>query len=266
MSTAQSLSPSEAPEIPKRGRGRPRKAGDGASRQALIVAAAKHFRRKGFDATTTRDIAQATGMQSGSPFYHFKSKNALLVAIMEEGMRSAQRSQDAVLAALPGDITARDRLAALVLNHLYVLWLPGNDFVPVMHHEWRSVPPAQRKTIQVLKDAYEVPWRDALAQLEDQGLLGTNASLARSMLFGVLHGSMTWFKPKGALRLEQLARECLNALVSEQPRTPGPAGLPPAAFDPETVVREAWRRGGRRNTDTPSPATSPLVLSKQRAA
>jgi AcrR family transcriptional regulator len=51
--------------------------------------AAKLFRRKGFDATSTRDIAAAVGMQSGSPFYHFKSKGALLYAVMEEGMRSA---------------------------------------------------------------------------------------------------------------------------------------------------------------------------------
>ena len=83
-----------ATEIPaKRPRGRPRKTvderDDGNRRQALLAPAAQLFRRKGFDATTTRDIAAAAGMQSGSPFYHFKSKDALLYAVMEEGMRSA---------------------------------------------------------------------------------------------------------------------------------------------------------------------------------
>jgi AcrR family transcriptional regulator len=43
------------------------------------VPRARLFRRKGFDATSTRDIAAAAGMQSGSPFYHFKSKQALLL-------------------------------------------------------------------------------------------------------------------------------------------------------------------------------------------
>ena len=64
---------------------------------ALITGAAQLFRRQGFDATSTRDIAAAVGMQSGSPFYHFESKGALLYAVMEEGMRSAiarqQRAQ-----------------------------------------------------------------------------------------------------------------------------------------------------------------------------
>ena len=39
-----------------------------------LRAAAKLFVEKGFDATTTRDIAEAVGMRSGSPFYHFRSK------------------------------------------------------------------------------------------------------------------------------------------------------------------------------------------------
>jgi AcrR family transcriptional regulator len=47
---------------------------DGNRRQQLIAGAARLFRRKGFDATSTRDIAAAAGMQSGSPFYHFKAR------------------------------------------------------------------------------------------------------------------------------------------------------------------------------------------------
>ena len=37
--------------------------------------AARLFLVKGYAATTTRDIAAAVGMHSGSPFYYFKSKS-----------------------------------------------------------------------------------------------------------------------------------------------------------------------------------------------
>src|SRR5829696_6435854 len=91
-----------APGAVKRPRGRPRKTiedrDDGNRRGELLRSAAKLFRRKGFDATSTRDIAAAVGMQSGSPFYHFKSKGALLFAVMEEGMRSAIARQEQALA------------------------------------------------------------------------------------------------------------------------------------------------------------------------
>ena len=247
----------------RRGRGRPRKtdASDSGRRSALIAAAARHFRDKGFDATTTRDIASATGMRSGSPFYHFKSKNPLLFGGMEEGKQAAQRIQEAVLAPLPPGVAARDTLAALVLNHLYVLWLPGNDFVPVMHYEWRSITPAQRRKIQGLKDAYEAPWQTVLEQLAAERRLGTNASLARSMLFSVLHGSLRWFKPEGRLRLEQLAGECLGALVADFPR---PQAVPAsdAVFDPVPLVRRVWRRGGSGRLG--GPAAEPVARSPVR--
>src|SRR5207244_221230 len=99
MNTAVLSPPVAAPA--KRPRGRPRKTLDerdeGNRRQQLIRAAAKLFRRKGFDATSTRDIAAAVGMHAGSPFYHFESKSALLYAVMEEGMRSAMERQSRVL-------------------------------------------------------------------------------------------------------------------------------------------------------------------------
>jgi AcrR family transcriptional regulator len=63
------------PALAKRPRGRPRKTAeeldDGNRRRELLHSAARLFRRKGFHATSTRDIAAAAGMQSGSPFYHF---------------------------------------------------------------------------------------------------------------------------------------------------------------------------------------------------
>ena len=104
-----------APAIPepRRPRGRPRKTLDerdaGNRRQALLKAAARLFRRKGFDATTTRDIAAAVGMHAGSPFYHFKSKGALLHAVMEEGMRAALARQAQALQ--PADRSGMRRCA-----------------------------------------------------------------------------------------------------------------------------------------------------------
>ncbi len=233
---------SDAPDAgtrPRRGRPPKTEAGDNGRRQNLIATAAQHFRSKGFDATTTRDIASATGMQSGSPFYHFKSKNDLLFAVMEAGMLAAQGSQSAALAALPAGVSARDTLAVLVLNHLHVLWLPGNDFVPVMLHEWRALSPVHRAQIQALKDDYERVWRDTLATLEAQGRLGVSASLARSMLFGLVHGSLRWYKPKGAVSLDQLAQECVNAMVARSADDASCPATSDRSSEPARKVRAA---------------------------
>lgn len=52
-------------------------------RQDRILDAARHvFAERGFDATTTRDIANAVGLTQGSLYHHFESREAILVAII----------------------------------------------------------------------------------------------------------------------------------------------------------------------------------------
>lgn len=56
-------------------------------RRAQIVAAARElFARSGFDATTTREIATAAGISDALIYRHFPDKQALLHAIVDDGI------------------------------------------------------------------------------------------------------------------------------------------------------------------------------------
>lgn len=194
--------------------GRPRKTDTGSARRSeLIQIAARSFRQKGFAATTTRDIAAASGMQSGSPFYHFKSKNALLHAVMQEGMELALQGQKRALARLPHSSSAHQRLHALVLHHLHVLLDEGNDFIAVMVTEQRALLPEHRMAIREVRDRYEQAWRDVLAELENQAQLHAPASVTRLALFGSLHGTLNWYHAGQRLSLPELAGHLLAIFV-----------------------------------------------------
>ncbi len=56
----------------------------GTPRGRLLRAAAHLFREKGYHRTTVRDIASLVGIQSGSLFHHFKSKEDILIQVMKE--------------------------------------------------------------------------------------------------------------------------------------------------------------------------------------
>ena len=200
MSLVTPLSIAEA--APTRARGRPRKTpderDDGNRRRELLVAAAKLFRQKGFAATSTRDIAAAAGMRSGSPFYHFENKQALLAAVMQEGMRSALRRQNAALAGLSDGASAEARLQALVRNHFEVLLGPDSDFIPVMLYEWRALGERQVAEIKALKDVYEAAWVPVLSGLHAEERLSGEPALARLMIFGALNWTVQWYQPPKA--------------------------------------------------------------------
>jgi TetR/AcrR family transcriptional regulator, cholesterol catabolism regulator len=220
----------------KRPRGRPRKTledrDDGNRRQQLLSSAATLFRRKGFGGTSTRDIAAAVGMQSGSPFYHFKSKGALLYAVMEEGMRSAIARQERAIsvftrheeqASRAADAVKPDAAACLrilIRNHFDVLLGPGSDFIPVMLYEARSITPRQRTSLAQLQSEYEAPWIPVLDALRDCGRLKADVKLARLLMFGALNWSAQWYDRRKGASLDELTDAAIALFLagSEPPQ------------------------------------------------
>lgn len=205
---------SEASAPPPPRRGRPRKSAAQRSeteRHAeLLREAARLFRTRGFDATSTRDIAAAAGMQSGSPFYYFASKRAMLFAVMRNGMAQATESQARALRELGPRPGARARLRALVRHHLGVVVGAESHFIPVMLYDWRALAPEQRRDILVLKDAYEAVWMPSLNSLHRAGELKARPAAARLFIFGALNWAAQWFSPQGPLSLDELTEQAMR--------------------------------------------------------
>lgn len=98
----------------RRPRKTPQERNEGNRRLDIVKAAAKLFRRNGFNGTSTRDIACAVSMHSGSLFCHCKRKDAPLDEVMHEGMRSALARQTIVLRA---EHDAATTLRQLIRSH-----------------------------------------------------------------------------------------------------------------------------------------------------
>ncbi len=56
-------------------------------RDKILAAAVQLFAEYGYHAATMRDIAQMAGIQAASIYYHYPSKQTLLIEIMETHMR-----------------------------------------------------------------------------------------------------------------------------------------------------------------------------------
>jgi AcrR family transcriptional regulator len=208
------------PAPPQRARGRPRQTAeqrdDSQRRHELLAAAARLFRDKGFDATSTRDIAAAVGMRSGSPFYHFKSKDALLFAVMAAGMHTAlARQSQALLGAAAASEHSPQRLRRLIRAHFDTLHGPGNDFVPVMLYELRALSPEQRTALDQLQLDYEAAWTPVLQALHDAGQLRTPVKLARLLMLGALNWSVKWFDPDKGASLDELTDAALALFLKD---------------------------------------------------
>ncbi|MEW9899494.1 TetR/AcrR family transcriptional regulator [Chitinivorax sp. PXF-14] len=189
-----------------RRRGRPPKGDNNSLRKELIAKSAALFRSKGYERTTVRDIAAASGVQAGSWFYYFKTKQDILAAVMEEGMaNSLERIETLKVEALP----APQAFRALIHAHLDTILSPNHDFIPVLLYEWNSLEAPAQARIIALQHRYEALWDAVIARLQAAGDWAMPTRIDRLMVFGALNWMAQWYKQDGRMSLDELVDQAL---------------------------------------------------------
>jgi AcrR family transcriptional regulator len=178
-----------------------RRTDDAGRRQQLLRESARLFRERGYDATSVREIAAATGLQSGSWVYHFRTKQEILAAVMEQGLEQALGRIEAI--AREG-LPPREEFRALLRAHLDTLLGPGQDFIPVLLYDWRSLDVTGRDRVVALQNRYERVWDDVLGRLQRSGDWAMPTPVDRLLMFGALNWMAQWYRPGGALDVARL--------------------------------------------------------------
>jgi AcrR family transcriptional regulator len=151
-------------------------------------------------------------MRPGSPFYHFRSKQELLKAAMVEGLDSGRLR---LLAAVDGVADPDMRLRLLIRTHLGNL-LEDDCRSPMLIYESRALDAADRAEVAAAFDRYQAPWQTALDELAAAGRLASAAPPVRLFLFGMLNGCSHWYRPGGALSVDEVAAAAMVLLLGPQ--------------------------------------------------
>ncbi|MFI8478991.1 TetR/AcrR family transcriptional regulator [Pseudomonas sp. NPDC078700] len=182
------------------------------ARGKLLQMAAHLFRSKGYERTTVRDLASAIGIQSGSIFHHFKSKDEILRSVMEETVRYNTALMQASLSEAS---TLRERVLALIRCELQSIMGGTGEAMAVLVYEWRSLSDEGRDHILALRETYEQIWLEVLSQAKDEGYFKADPFIIRRFLTGALSWTTTWFRSEGPMGLDQLAEEALSLVLKD---------------------------------------------------
>ena len=117
-------------------------------RAALRAVARAEFARRGYEATTIRDIAAAAGLGIGSVYRLIDSKEALLASIMNSYYSKLSAGYQAISGS---GSTAIEKLDALSWLNINALDRFGAEF-EIQRAWFRSFPPAANSLTDALKD------------------------------------------------------------------------------------------------------------------
>lgn len=194
-----------------------------ATRRAILEAAAKLFRERGYAEVSLRDIAEAVGMKTGSLYYHFPSKESLVEEILSLGTQGAMGAARAAAAALGPDADPVDKLAAVFLAHTRFLH-DEQDFASANLKILHQVPPEVRERHIRQDRAYGLLVAEIIAEIDrTHGLApGLDASVLRMLCYGAMNWSISWFDPDVSTP-DDIARQLIQLFrggALAQPRPP----------------------------------------------
>ena len=193
----------------------------GNTRQHVLDCAARLFRMQGYAATSLRDIAAASGMKPGSLYYHFPSKEEIVIEILNRGVGTVFDEVQQSVGGIPGDASCETLIRTAISAHLRSL-LGHHDYTSANTRIFGQVPPHVREATVTLRNQYEQFWDVLLRRCAGSGALRSDVDLRllRLFLFGAMNGSLEWFRWGGKRTIEQLAKE-LGTVVIRGAGAPG---------------------------------------------
>jgi AcrR family transcriptional regulator len=165
-------------------------------REGVLNVAARLFRDHGYGSVSLRKIAEAAGIKAGSIYYHFGSRDEIVVEILDAGIRTVHESVRQAIAAMPEEADAESILRAAIGAHLRAL-LDASDYSSANVRIFGQVPQSVRDANLPTRRAYEGEWDALLSRLQKNGALkaGLDIRRLRLMLIGALNATLEWFDP-----------------------------------------------------------------------
>ncbi|HEV7312524.1 TetR/AcrR family transcriptional regulator [Sphingopyxis sp.] len=186
--------------------------GDGAGPRGSILNAAMHlFGKQGFTGTSMRDIGNAVGVLPGSLYAHIDSKDALLVAIVADGIR---RFLAAVEPHANGEGDPVARLRRMIVAHLEVV-ADNPERSLVVFHQWRFLGPDNLPGAVEQRREYERMFVKVVEEGVREGRLRAdfNRRVVVLTMLGALNWTPEWFSPDGRLSPAEVGELMADTLL-----------------------------------------------------
>jgi AcrR family transcriptional regulator len=206
------------------------------TRARILDAAAHVLSVKGYAGTRLSDVAEYADIQAPAIYYYFPSREDLIEEVMFSGIADMRKHLVKVLAALPPESSAMDRIMAAVEAHLRHE-LEISDYTTASIRNSGQLPERLR-TRQLKEEAgYNALWSRLFDDAAADGQLRSDLDprMAQALVLGSLNWTAEWWNPRRS-SIELIVKNA-QSLVRN--------GLSPAV-EPPRARRSSTRRASVR--------------------
>lgn len=179
-------------------------------KEQIKTVAARLFRKRGFKATSMRDIAKAMDMEAPSLYNHISSKRQLLEELL---MSIAQSFILGMKEVKEAPLNSLDKLERLIKLHVDIT-IDHTDAVSLLTNEWVHLEGGAALDFNALKDDYEKDFKGILMACINEGhLKEVNADLAMFSILSTLRWLYSWYSKNPNVNKIELEQQMVKLLI-----------------------------------------------------
>lgn len=169
----------------------------GRTRAKVLSAAARIIRDRGYKAATMRAIALEAGIEAGSVYYHFDSKEDILDRVLDLGLRDLLNGVTETVSAAHCYANDLDRVAAAIETHMEYLFRVS-EFTSANIRIYGQLPKDVRARHWPVRHEYALLWDGILEKAQNSGSIRSDIRIVplRQVMLGALNWTVEWFDPE----------------------------------------------------------------------
>ncbi len=181
-------------------------------KEVIRSCAARLFRKKGYNATSMRDIAEAVGIKAASIYNHIKSKQELLEDLLlmmahlfSKGMEDISRSSS---------LSSEQKLERLIALHIR-LTVENTDAIALVAGEWVHLKSPAREEYLVLRETYENQFKAIIDTGKTEGLFKEiDTEIILFSTLSTLRWLYSWYSKNRQYNIVELERQMTQCLIA----------------------------------------------------
>ena len=172
-------------------------------KEQILLEIAEIIYEKGYEKTSIRDISRSLNISKPGLYYHFENKQEILFDIIDDFL-------DKTLTLIKEDLkrynTPQERLFSFISNHIesFVKY-PAQTKVVI--YEIHSLNAENSEKLKKKQKEYLRIVKKELNSIMKESNVNIDINVATFCLLGVLNWIVQWYKPKGRVKPDKLARE-----------------------------------------------------------
>ena len=179
-------------------------------KQEISNCAARLFRKKGYKATSMRDIADAMDMKAASLYNHISSKEELFSELLLKMAKLFTKGMEEITQS---SLSTSAKLERLITLHVH-LTIEHTDAISLINGEWVHLPPDAMKQYVTHRDDYEREFRTIIDQGKQEGLYSDiDTDIILFSILSTLRTLYSWYSKNRGYNTIELENQMLRCLL-----------------------------------------------------